>query len=147
MNSAAGVRYGECLCLTRGSAFYFSHHLPQIELGDDKCFYSACEFADLVFGEGPRCDQPQLADAQSPFTSSFDGALRDPRSNPVGNDDHICIVELFFVEPGAEINMASTTRPAFSIKPFSITIFSTSASICAASPCVSRRWRNRISCR
>jgi len=52
VNAAAGVRHGECLSLTRGSAFYFSHHLAKIEFGDDKCFHTGCEFAILFSGKG-----------------------------------------------------------------------------------------------
>jgi hypothetical protein len=49
----------------------------------------------------------------------------------------------FLVELGAAISVASTTVPARSIKPLLRSVSLIEASICAASLCLSNRWRNR----
>jgi len=103
VNSAPRVRYGKCLRLACGSALYFSHHLAQIEFGNDECFHFGCEPADLAFWEGPRGDQSQLADAQTLFTSGFDGSLRHPGGDSVGDNDDIGAFELLFFEQGDAI--------------------------------------------
>ena len=67
MNSAAGMRYGECFCLTGGGSLDFTHHLAEIEFGNDESFHFGCEFTDLFFGERPGGDQAQLSDVADPF--------------------------------------------------------------------------------
>ena len=38
MNSAAGVRHGERLCLAVRSALDLAHHLSEVEFRNHKCF-------------------------------------------------------------------------------------------------------------
>src|SRR6202034_2481061 len=98
VNSAAGVRYGERLCLAIRSALDLTHHLPEVELGHHKCLYSSRQVRNLLFGKWPRGDEPKLPDLQTTFARCIDGPLCDSRGDAVGNDHHVRIIQSFFFE-------------------------------------------------
>src|SRR3954451_11484867 len=45
-----------------GGAFYFAHHLAEVQLRHNQRLNLACDFGDLFLREGPCGDQPELAD-------------------------------------------------------------------------------------
>lgn len=57
VNSAAGVRHGDGSGPATSGAFYFAHHLSEVQFGHDKRLHPRGKIGDFLIGERPGGDQ------------------------------------------------------------------------------------------